>query len=250
MGRPIGKLKVSRSELVVCGVLLLGAAGFGVYRLGQAVYDMREPQIFEEATQTVAPGEPISLTYREVGQQCNYIPWNGVVEMTVQRVALYPSYADASAAEEDAGNPNGLLNDSNKGDPFLVVEVEVANVDAEEGDYWWNRSNMEAAGISGSDGAITLQDGFNLYSETPFNDSGSYLASALWCVDGASSSEYGNSVNVPQGETVHVTLGFPLEEGAEDRLDGASLIYGGSIFDRMDIGSPTLGGEDDEAASQ
>ena len=249
MDRPIGKLKLSRSELVVCGALLLGAAGFGVYRLGQAIYDMREPQIFEEATRTVALGETISLTYREVGQECNYIPWNGTVEMTVQRVALYPSYTDAGAAEEDAGNPNGLLNDSNRDDPFLVVEVEVTNIDAEEGGYWWHQGSVDAMGISDSDGAVTLQDTFSLYSDTPFNGNGNYLASALWCVDGVSSSEYGNSVDVPQGETVRVTLGFPLADGTEERLDGASLIYN-SIFDRMDIGSPTLGGESDEAASQ
>lgn len=248
MNGPIGKFKLSRAELVVCGALLLGAVGFGIYQLSQVIYDMREPQIFEEAIRTVVPGDPLSLTYREVGQQSNYIPWDGTVEMTVQKVVLYPSYADASASEKNVGSANGLLNDTNRDDPFLVVEVEVTNIDAEEGDYWWNRSNMEAAGISDSDGAITLQDHFSLYSESPFDSNGNYLPSALWCVDGVSSSEYGNSVNVPQGESVRVTLGFPLEDGAEEHLNRASLIYD-SVFDRMDIGSPTLGGEANEAAS-
>lgn len=249
MDGPIGKLKLSRAELVVCGALLLGAVGFGVYQLGQAIYDMHEPQIFEEATRTVVPGEPLSLTYREVGQQSNYIPWDGTVEMTVQKVALYPSYTDASASEKNVGSANGLLNDTNRSDPFLVVEVEVANIDAEEGDYWWNQSNMEAAGTSDSDGAITLQDHFSLYSDASFGGNVNSISSALWCVDGVSSSEYGNSVNVPQGESVYVTLGFPLEDGAEEHLNGASLIYD-SIFDRMDIGSPTLGSEANETVSQ
>lgn len=247
MDKSIGKLKLSRSELVVCGALLLGAAGFGIYRLSQAIYDIREPQIFEEATRTVSLGEPLSLTYREVGNQSNYIPWNGTVEMAVQRVALYPSYAEANTAEKNADNPNGLLNSLNRDDPFLIVEVEVTNVDADEGDYWWRNANT--TGISGSDGAITLEGVFNLYSDTPFNDDDNYLSSALWCVDGVSSSEYDNLVDVPQGETVYVTLGFSLKDGAEEHLDDASLIYR-SIFDRMDIGSPTLGGANNDAASQ
>ena len=51
---------------------------------------------------------------------------------------------------------------------------------------------------------------------------------------------------MPQGETALITLGFTLENGAEEHLDEMSLIYR-SIFDRLAIGSPTLGGETDEA---
>lgn len=240
----MGKLNLSRSEVIFCGIMLLGAAGFGIHRLGQAIYKMQEPQIFEEATRTVAPGETLSLTYREVGQQHNSVPWNGTVEMTIQKVALYPSYADAHAAEKNVTNPNGLLNDSIKDNPFLVVEVAVKNIDAEEGDFTWRYANV--TGISGSDGAITLQQLFDLYSDTPIDDNGQYLASSLWCVDGESSSEYSAEAVLPQGETALITLGFTLENGAEEHLDEMSLIYR-SIFGRLAIGSPTLGGETDEA---
>ena len=164
--------------------------------------------------------------------------------MTIQKVALYPSYADAHAAEKNVTNPNGLLNDSIKDNPFLVVEVAVKNIDAEEGDFTWRYANV--TGISGSDGAITLQQLFDLYSDTPIDDNGQYLASSLWCVDGESSSEYSTEAVLPQGETALITLGFTLENGAEEHLDEMSLIYR-SIFDRLAIGSPTLGGETDEA---
>lgn len=215
--------------------------GFGAHRLSQVAYKMSEPQIFEDATQTVAPGETLALSYRDVGQQCNYVPWNGTVEMTIQRIVLYPSYTAAKNAGEAAGNPNGLLHSEE--DPFLILDIEVTNIDAEEGDYAWRNQT-----ISNSDGAITLQQDFQLYSSTAFNHTGSYLFPALWCVNGETSSDYSARTDIPQGETAHVILGFSLEEGAEERLDGAALIYN-SIFDRMDIGSPTLGGEADGAVS-
>lgn len=243
----MNKLKLSRAELVSCGLLLLGAAGFGVYRLGQAAYKAQEPRIFEEATRIVALGETILLTHREVGREHNFIPWNGTVEMTIQKVALYASYADAYLSEKDVANPNGLINDTTKDCPFLVVEVRVTNVDAEEGDFTWRYADV--TGISGSDGAITLQSAFHLYSDVPFGDGDRYISSALWCVDGESSSDYGASVDIPQGHTVHVVLGFPLEDGAEGQLDGASLMYE-SVYDRMDIGSPALGGETYASVSQ
>lgn len=240
----MNKLKLSRAELISCGLLLLGAAGFGIYRLDQALYKMREPHILEDATRIIPLGETLSLTYREIGREHNSVPWNGTVEMTIQKVALYPSYADAHAAEKNVTNPNGLLNDSTKDDPFLVVEVAVKNIDAEEGDFTWRYANV--TDISGSDGAITLQQLFDLYSDTPIDDNGQYLASSLWCVDGESSSEYSAEAILPQGETALITLGFTLENGAEEYLDEMSLIYR-SIFDRLAIGSPTLGGETDEA---
>ena len=235
----MNKHKLSRAELVSCGLLLLGAAGLCVYRLNQAAYKAQEPHIFEKATHIVALGETLSLTHREVGREHNFIPWSGTVEMTIQKVTLYASYADACVLEKDVANPNGLLNDTTKDCPFLVIEVQVTNVDAEEGNFTWRYA--DATGISGSDGAITLRSTFHLYSDVPFGDDGRYISSALWCVDGESSSDYGASVDVPQGHTVHVVLGFPLEDGAEEQLDGASLMYE-SVYDRMDIGSPVLGG--------
>lgn len=183
----MGKLNLSRSEVIFCGIMLLGAAGFGIHRLGHAIYKMQEPQIFEDATRIIPLGETLSLT---------------------------------------------------------VVEVAVKNIDAEEGDFTWRYANV--TGISGSDGAITLQQLFDLYSDTPIDDNGQYLASSLWCVDGESSSEYSAEAVLPQGETALITLGFTLENGAEEHLDEMSLIYR-SIFDRLAIGSPTLGGETDEA---
>lgn len=240
------KLNLSRSELIFCGILLLGAVGFGVYRLDQAIYKMRAPQIFEEATQIVDPGETLSLAYREVGREDNQITWNGTVEMTVKKVALYHSYTDARTAGERVANPNGLLGDKNN--PFLIIEVDVTNIDADEDGNTVHGDGTAAGVSSDTDGAITLRQVFSLYSETPFNHTGSYLASSLWCVDGKSSSDYSTVASIPQGQTAHVTLGFSLEEGAEEHLDGAFLEYR-SFYDLMSIGSPAFEGETHAAAS-
>ena len=62
----MGKLNLSRSEVIFCGIMLLGAAGFGIHRLGQAIYKMQEPQIFEDAARIIPLGETLSLTVVEV----------------------------------------------------------------------------------------------------------------------------------------------------------------------------------------
>jgi hypothetical protein len=210
---------------------------YGIRAWDQAAYKAQEAQIFKDATQTTEFGETASLTYREVGRECNWIPWNGVVEMTLQNVTLYSSYTDALAAGESVSDPNGQLYDESC--PFLVVEVEVANVDADEGGFSWDTSVQGVAG----DGAVTLHNtGFNLYSETGLNERGCYMAPSTWCADGVSSSELAVEVDVAQGQTLHITLGFMLDRGAEERLDGASLIYD-SRYDLMSIGTPAVGGE-------
>jgi hypothetical protein len=241
MNKPVGKFKLSRGEFIFCGVLLLGAAGYGVYRLDQARLIAQAPQIIEDATQTVAFGETLSLTHRSIPRiTTNNIAWNGTVEMTLKRVVLYPSYTDALAAGESVANPNRLLHDESL--PFLVVEVETVNVDAEEGDF-----SYVGKDVSKTDGAVTLQSfDFDLYS-TKFQSDSTMSPETCWC-DGASLSDYDATFDVAQGTTVHVTLGYSLEDGNEGYLDGASLTYI-SIYDLMSIGTPAVGGEVDEAAA-
>ena len=226
----------SRSEFAVMGLLLLGGATFGAYRLNQAVYKANEPNIFEGATQIATPGEPLLFTYREVGQECNYIPWSGNVAMTLKEIELYQSYTAAARVDSRVRDCNSLLHDEKA--PLLLIEVEIENIDAEEGEYSWHQVD-----VSTTDGTITVeQEAFELFSEAPFNDDGNYLRSVIWCVNGKTSNEHGNLVDLARGETTYITLGFTLEDGAENRLGDAFLIYGGAFFDRMSIGSPTFGG--------
>lgn len=234
------KSRLARSEFIVGGLLVLGVAGFGLYKLDEYSYAVNFSQIAEEAIQTVALGETLKLTNRDIGRENNYVPWTGNVELAVQRVSLYESYTVAKDAEEELGDPNNSFSDSDESAPFLVAELEIRNVDAEWGNFSW----------SGTDDSIP--SGAIRFHSTDFVLYGNGLSFgiATAVIGGKDLSDYysDTSVTLPQGDSTTVLLGFSLEEDAEKNLDGAYICFISS-YDRLDLGSPTLGGETDESVS-
>lgn len=232
------KPRLTRSEFIVGGLIVLGAAGFGLYKLDEYSYAANFSQIAEEATRTVVPGETLELTNRDIGRENNYVPWTGDVGLTVQRVSLYGSYTEAKDVEDELGNPNNSFSDETV--PFLVVELEVRNVDAEWGNFSW----------SGTDDSV-LPGTIRLHStDFVLCGKGFSLGIATAVIGGKDLSDYygDTSFTLSQGDSATVLLGFSLEEGKEKNLDGA-YIYLVSSYDRLDLGSPTLGGETDESVS-
>lgn len=226
---------ISRSEAIAGGILLLGAVGFGLTKLDSYLYTENFPKLAEEETHTAALGETLALTNRDIGRETNYIPWTGNVEMAVRRVQLYESYPAAAKVEKGLGQPNGMLH--NESDLFLVLEVEMHNADAEQAGFSW-----------ASDGepeiARTALLRFMNFRIHPSN--GDELPPTTACVDGTDYSDYyaDTSFLLTQGMSSDALLGFSLEDWAEDDLKGAWLGYT-SQYDRLDIGSPALGGETD-----
>ena len=85
-----------RGELIAAAVIVLVIAlCVGGYYLSQAIYKANEPQLFEDSTRSVNAGEPMTITYREIGKECNYVKWYGDGELTVQSAVLYDSYPEA-----------------------------------------------------------------------------------------------------------------------------------------------------------
>lgn len=234
------KSRLARSEFIVGGLLVLGVAGFGLYKLDEYSYAVNFSQIAEEAIQTVALGETLKLTNRDIGRENNYVPWTGNVELTAQRVSLYESYTEAKDAEGELGDPNNSFSDSDESAPFLVAELEVRNADAEWGNFSW----------SGTDDSIP--SGAIRFHSTDFVLYGNGLSFgiATAVIGGEDLSDYysDTSVTLPQGDSTTVLLGFSLEEDAEKNPDGAYICFISS-YDRLDLGSPTLGGETDESVS-
>ena len=232
------KPRLARSEFIVGGLLVLGAASFGLYKLDEYSYATNFSQIAEEATQTVALGETLKLTNRDIGRENNYVPWTGNVELAVQRVSLYESYTEAKDAEEELGVPNNSFSDESA--PFLVAELEVRNVDAEWGNFSWSGTDNSIPS-----GAIRFHStDFVLYGK------GLSFGIATAVIGGEDLSDYYSytSVTLSQGDSTTVLLGFSLVEDAEKNLDGAYICFISS-YDRLDLGSPTLGGETDESVS-
>ena len=225
--------RLSRSEFVTCGVLLIGAAGFGIYKLNEQLYIANLPQLEESETQTVAFGETLSLTYREIGQENNVVPWTGDVEMTLSRVKLYGSYTEALASEEKLSlcTPNGGLHDES--DPFLVVGIEVRNVDASQAGFSWD---TDADSIPQGCVGLNTMD-FMLNDHPDSTMLGNRDMPVCACVNGADLSDYYQSTlfTLAQNETKNVYLGFTLEDGKEGSLSGACLQYR-SPYDSLDLG--------------
>ena len=232
--------RMRRGELIVAAVIVLIAVlGFGGYQLNQVMYKENEPQLFEEATRSVNLGEPMTITYREIGKQCNYVRWNGDVELTVQSATLYSSYSEALEAEGYLGEANNrsLVEDG----PFLVTKLDVLNIDAVENDLWWNNDKDEAP-----EGGIVLEMGmFDIYLSSPFGfDGGSpeVLAWCTWLANDQTSGLYEKaSIDLRRGETAHIVLGFSLDEDEAAKLGDAFLVCS-SVFDRFYLGSPSLEG--------
>lgn len=220
--------RMRRGELIAAAVIVLVIAlCVGGYYLSQAIYKANEPQLFEDSTQAVNAGEPMSITYRKIGKQCNYVCWYGDVEMTVRSAVLYDSYPDALEAEGDLGKTNSLFHDGSK--PFLVVRLDVTNIDAVEHDLWWNNDKDAAP----ENGVVLNMDGFRIYTSTPFGGNTDSFTWCTWLANGQTSGPYEHaSIDLLQGETTHVVLGFSLEDGEEDRLADAFLICD-STFDRF-----------------
>lgn len=215
------------------GVLLLGCVGFGAFKLSERRYVDSLPQLADDSTQTVAFGETMSLTYREIGRESNYIPWTGSVEVTLRQAKLYSSYIEANSSEDWLGgcSPNGLLHD--EGDPFLVVGLEVRNADASQAGFSW-----DADAQSVPPGCVGLHsDSFLIDDRASSADSAARNSPACACVGGVDLSDYYESTlfTLAQGESLEVHLGFTLEDGAESSLPGACLEYR-SPYDRLDLG--------------
>ena len=201
--------------------------------MSERLYAENLPQLAEDATQSVAFGETLSLTYREVGRENNAVPWTGNVEMTLCRVKLYGSYTEALASEEQLGicTPNGLLHDESL--PFLVVDLEVRNVDASQAGFAWD---ADAASISQGSVGLNATD-FLLNDHPDSTISGDRDVPVCACVDGTDLSDYYQSTlfTLAQNETRDVYLGFTLEDGEEGSLSGACLEYR-SPYDNLDLG--------------
>ena len=217
-----------RGELIAAAVIVLVIAlCVGGYYLSQAIYKANEPQLFEDSTRSVNAGEPMTITYREIGKECNYVKWYGDMELTVQSAVLYDSYPEAREAEGDLGKTNSLFHDGSK--PFLVVRLDATNIDAVEHDLWWNNDKDAAP----ENGVVLNMHGFDICTSTPFGGNAERLVWCTWLANGQTSGAYEKAeIDLLQGETAHVVLGFSLEDGEEDRLADAFLVCT-SIFDRF-----------------
>lgn len=219
------KARFTRAEAITVGVLALGAVGFGVYKINEQLYIQSLPQLMEEATQVVDSGQAMELTYKEVGStEHNSIPWNGVVEMTLQRMKLYESFDAAQACEGEIGSSNGLLREDA---PYLVIELGISNVDAVETGFSWD-TNVDLAG----QGVRLLSSGF-LVCFGSINDS---KAPATVVVGGQDCSAYEAYYDLSQGESVTALVGYSLSDGYDERLESAWFTYV-SPYDKIDLAS-------------
>lgn len=219
------KARFTRAEAITVGVLALGAVGFGVYKINEQLYIQSLPQLMEEATQVVDSGQVMELTYKEVGStEHNSIPWNGVVEMTLQRMKLYESFDAAQACEGEVGSSNGLLREDA---PYLVIELGISNVDAVETGFSWDM-NADLAG----QGVRLLSSGF-LVCFGSINDS---KAPAAVVVGGQDCSAYEAYYDLSQGESVTASVGYSLSDGYDERLESAWFTYV-SPYDKIDLAS-------------
>ncbi len=232
------KARITRAEAITLGVLAVGAVGFGVYKYREQLYIQSLPRLMEEATQVTEPDQAMELTYREVGStEYNCIPWDGIVEMRLSGARLYENYAQAQAAEGELGSSNGLLREDA---PYLVIELEVSNVDAVETGYAWD-VNADAP----DHGVRLLSTGFLLCFGS-FNDAKS---PAMLVIDGQDCSDYESYFDLVQGGEATAFMGFSLDEDYGERLESAWLTYV-SPFDKIDLSSVSLGGEGDGTSSQ
>ena len=231
-----------RGELIVAAVILtIIALGAGGFYLSQTMYKANEPKLFEESTRLANLGDSMTITYREVGKQPNYVQWHGDVELTVQSATLHGSYSEALEAEGYLGEANNRSLTENR--PFLVVKLDVTNIDAVENDLWWNGNKDEAP----KDGIALDMSAFSIYLSNPFGFDGrspEVLGWCTWLANGQTSGLYEKaSIDLKQGETAHVVLGFPVDSDEVAKLDDAFLVCS-SVFDRFYLGSPSLeGGE-------
>lgn len=119
--------RMTKHERLFCMLLLSFLVISGVVYMGaRFIHQQLSQRSIEEQTIIIAPGQTARIVGNEDGS--DGIPWIGTMEVGIVSSTLYPSFATAQEVT-DLGNIATEGQDEN--DPYLVVELNLANINSQ-----------------------------------------------------------------------------------------------------------------------